>query len=368
MIKRKSLFAVVAGAGIAVSTGVAYAAVSMTSNTAAAGAPEAAVDLANVQSNASAAVFLEADLNSHGEWQKYGRAAGDPNGKAVVILRITRNQIMYEVSWQGMTSATGVRLEQGNSNMMNFMAAAMPSSINAVVGVVNLRDTNLVARLLTSPGGFSANLLTPNHSGGAVRGAFRRINPVDFNQILHVGPWSSVDSGDQEIGTVGDMDGHATVFIGAAKTTVTFAALWNGVTSPTALDVNKGAVGAVGTLVTTLFKAPRGLDPTIIGVAGTVPGVPAATVAAMAANPAAFHTNLLSGKFPNGAVRGQLFSTVPMTMAPPTTTTTTKPTTTMPTTTKPVFTAPPTQTMTNPPVNPSNPAGAPTTGGVPTHW
>lgn len=369
MIKRKSLFGAVAAAGVAVTAGVAYAAVSMASNTASA-SPEASVDLANVETNAATAVFLEADLTGRGEMLKSGKAAGDPNGKAVLILRITRNQIMYEITWQGMTSATGVRLQQGAAGQagpvnMNFMTAAMPSSVNSVIGVVNLRDNNLLARLLTNPGAFYANLLTSSHSSGAVRGQFRRIGPVDFNQILHVGPWSSVDSGDQEVNTVGDMDGHATVFLGAAKTTVTFAAIWNGVPSPTALNVNKGAIGADGNLITTLFKAPRGLDPTIIGVAGTVMNVPAATVAAMAANPAAFHTNLLSGKFPNGAVRGQLFSTVTMTMTPPTSTTTMMPTTTMPTTTKPVFTSPPASA--NPPVNqPSNPAASPT--GAPSHW
>lgn len=371
MIKRKSLFGLVAAAGVAVTAGVAYAAVALTSQTAQA-SPEAAVDLANIETNPASAVFLEADLSGRGEMLKSSKAAGDPAGKAVLILRITRNQIMYEITWQGMSSATGVRLQQGVAGTagpiaMNFMTAAMPSTINSVVGVVNLRSTSLLGRLLGNPAAFYANLTTSSHASGAVRGQFRRIGPVDFNQVLHVGPWSSVDSGDQEVQTVGDMNGHATVFIGAAKTTVTYAAIWNGITSPTALTVNKGAIGAVGNVVTSLFRAPRGLDPTIIAVAGTVPNVSAASLAALAATPAAFHTDLLTGRFPNGAVRGQLFSTVTMATTPPTSTT--MPTTSMPTTTKPVFTSPPSQTMTNPSTNqPTNPgAPVPTATGV-THW
>lgn len=370
MIKRTYLFGLVAAAGVAVSTGAAYAAVSMTSQNAQA-APQAAVDLANIQANPAGAVFLEADLSGRGEMMKSGNAAGDPAGKAVVILRITRNQITYEITWQGMSSATGVRLQQGDAGTagpiaMNVMSAAMPSSINSVVGVISLRSTGLLNRLLGNPNGFYANLTTSRHASGAVRGQFRRIGPVDFNQVLHAGPWSSVDSGDQVVGTAGDMDGHATVYLGAAKTTVTYAAIWNGVTSPTALAVNKGAVGAAGNLVTTLFQVPRGLDPTIIAVAGAVPNVPAGTIAAMAANPGAFHTNLLTGRFPNGAVRGQLFNTVTMTMAPPTTTmptTTTKPTTTQPTMTMPTTTqANPTTSQQNGPVPP-----VPTATGI-NHW
>jgi hypothetical protein len=365
MIKRKSLFGLVAAAGVAVTAGVAYAAVSLASNTAQA-SPEAAVDLANIETNPANAVFLEADLSGHGEWQRYGKWAGDPNGKAVLILRITRNQIMFEVTMTNMSSASWINMGQGAFGTsgplaMNLMTAPMPSAITSVVGVVNLRNNGLLGRLLGNPGNFYANIGTPSYGHGAVRGQFRRIGPVDFNQILHVGPWASVDSGDQEVQTAGDMNGHANVFIGAAKTNITFAAIWNGVWSPTALTVNRGAIGNVGNIVTTLFRAPRGLDPTIIAVAGVVTNVPANAIAAMAAAPGQFHTDLLTGRFPNGAVRGQLFSTMTMTTTPPTTTTTMP----MPTTTKPVVSAPPTtsQSMTNPPANP-----APTTTGQITHW
>lgn len=369
MIKGKPLFGLVAVAGVIVSTGVAYAAVAMTSNSTAqpASAPQAAVDLANIAANPAASVFLEADISTRGGMTKSGETAGDPPGKAVVILRISRNQIMYEITVQGMSSPSAVRVREGAAVDLSLVSKSMSGSINAVLGVINVRSTSAVVnRLVTDPGRFDATLV----SGGAMQGRFRKIGPVDFNRILHVGTLTSVDSGDQEVQKAGDPNGHATVFVGGMRTTVNYAAIWNGVQSPTALNVNKGAIGAVGGLAVSLFKAPHGLDPTIIAVAGTVRDVPIKTVTAMNARPAAFHTNLTSGAFPQGAVRGQLFAPT-TTMTPPTTTM--KPTTTvMPTTTKtmPTMTMPTmptkTTTMQKPPVKPT--VSLPTTPGPITHW
>lgn len=374
MIKRKPLFGLVALAGVALSTGVAYAAVSMTSHSAQA-SPEAAVDLANIEANPAAAVYLQADLTGQGEMLKSGHNAGDPNGKAVVILRISRNQIMYEITWQGMASMSTVRLQQGGAGRsgpidMNLMPNAMPTSINSVLGVISIRTGGLVSSLLGNPGGFFANLTTPGHVNGAVRGQFRRIGAFDFNRILHVGTLISVDSGDQEIQQVGNLNAHATVFVSAMGTTINYAAMWTGLTSPTALSINNGAIGAIGNTAATLFNAPQGLNPTIIAVAGMVTNVPIRSVTAIAAAPAAFHTNLATRGFPGGAVRGQLF--VPgmaMTTTTMPTTTTTMPTTT---TTRPTMTNP-TTTMQTTPTNPtttmpmSTATMAPTTGPV-MHW
>lgn len=368
MIKGKPLFGLVAVAGVIVSTGVAYAAVAMTSNSTSqtASAPHAAVDLANIAANPAASVFLEADITTPGGMTKSSGTAGDPQGKAVVILRISRNQIMYEITVQGMSSPSAVRVREGAAVDLSLVSKSVSGSINAVLGVINVRSTSAVVnRLVTDPGRFDATLV----SGGAMQGRFRKIGPVDFNRVLHVGTLTSVDSGDQEVQKAGDPNGHATVFLGGMGTTVNYAATWNGVQSPTALNVNKGAIGAVGDLAVSLFKAPHGLDPTIIAVAGTVRDVPIKTVTAINARPAAFHTNLATGAFPQGAVRGQLFApTTTMTTTAPTTTM--KPTTTvMPTTTKPMptMTMPTkTTTMQMPPVKPT--VSLPPTPGPITHW
>ncbi len=341
MMKGRTIFAGAALAAVVVASGVAYAAVTSlhsadaTSNA----ASNAAVDLSDFTANPAGSVFLEADLSGRGEMLKSGQNMGDPNGSAMVVLRITRNRIMYEITWQSM----------------------MPGNVTAIAGVINSGGNKLLNQLLGNPSRFNANFTTPRFPGGAVRGQFRQIGPFDFNRILHVGQLVSVDSGDQVVTSAGDPNAHATVFVGANATTLNYAAIWTGVTSPTALNVNNGAIGAVGNLVARLFAAPRGLNPTIIAVAGMVPNVSAKMIAAMKANPAAFHTSLVTGKFPGGAARGQLF--VPGANMP-----TTMPTTTMTKPTTPTM-KPPTS-MTMPPTTPMNPPTmpAPTGTQAPPHW
>jgi hypothetical protein len=350
MIKGKTMFALFALAGVALSGGVAYAAVA--SSHPIGSSPNHTVDLSDFSAVPTSPVFLEA-----------------APGGTTVDLRVTRNQIMYEITWQGTAStvaSSSVRL-QGAGTAMDMVSGAMPGSITAVEGVISVSSPRMLAQLVANPGSFTAS------ATGMAR--FRRVGSVDFNRILHVGPLVSVDSGDQEVGQ-GDIGAHATVFVGARTSTtnnvtIDYAATWNGVASPTELNVNQGAAGAIGNLTATLFKATRGLNPTIVAVAGTTTA-PAASVAALQANPAAFHTNLLTAKFPAGAVRGQLFTatTTPATMPPTTmptmptttkpmpTTTTPQPTTTMPTTTKPM------PTMTTP----AMPAPTTVTAGSPPHW
>jgi CHRD domain len=364
MIKGRMLLAVAALAATVVASAGAYAA--FTAGHPAASTPNTAVTIADFATNPAGSVFLQADLTGRSEAQ----APGDPGGQAVAVLRITRNQIMYEIAWRNMPAPSGIRLQQGAAGVsgpmkMNLMPAAVPGSINAIAGVVNLNGS-LLNLLLSNPNGFYANLMTTTFPAGAVRGQFRQVGSFDFNQILHVGQLVSVGSGDQEVPQVGEANAHATVFLGANTTTLNYAAIWSGVNSPTALNVNVGASGADGTQAAALFRAPHGLNPTIIAVAGTVAGVPAKTLASIRANPAAFHTNLLTGRFPAGAVRGQLFAATAVTVP-----TTTKPVpTTIPMTTKPTMptkqpTTQPTATM---PTVPDTGMPIVTPTNAPPHW
>lgn len=372
MIKRKLIFGMTALAGIALSTGVAFAATTAMGHQTTGSPSHGAVNLADVNANPGSAIYLQADLNGRAEMTRSNHnKMGDPKATATVILRISQNQIMYEVKWQGMTAPSAVRLQQGMAGSagpvaMTMMSNVMSSSINTVVGVVNLHNPRMMTSMTTKPSGFFVNITTVAFPQGAVRGQFRRVNPVDFNAALHVGNLASVDSADQEV-PMAMSNAQATVFLNANNTTVNYAAIWTGVTSPTALNINKGAIGMAGDLLVRLFRVPDGLNPTIIAVAGTVNNVPMNTLMAIKANPAAFHTNLVTRKAPMGAVRGQLFLAGGMMQTMPPTTTTTMPTTSRPTTTSmmPTTSMPMQPTMSNPMT--TTPNMPPTTGAV-THW
>lgn len=353
MIKRKTTFAVLALAGVAVSTAVGYAAMSSSQpvrDTASTHALDAADDSATMPVTPT---YLESDT-----------------GGTTVDLRITTNQIMYEITWHGMP-ASSVRL-QGDGATLAMTPGGLPASVTAVEGVIGLSGNGTLADMAANPGRFtmSADATAP----------FKHVGPVDFNRILHVGPLVSVDSGDQEVTqphtAAGDIGAHATVFLGTGAGMINYAATWTGLASPTALTVNRGAAGAIGNRVATLFTAPHGLNATIVAVAGHVSATPAA-VSSLTMNPAALHTNLLTAKFPGGAVRGQLFAatTAPVTQPPttmPTMPTATMPPTTMPnpTTTMPMpmpTTTAPTKTMTMPPPTMTMPTVTASVG-APPHW
>jgi hypothetical protein len=342
-------------------------------------APDTAATLSDFTAGSTTTVYLEADLNGQGEQVKSGKSTmGDPNATAIEVLRIRGNQVAYALSWRGLGTPTVAHVRQGTAGHTGAVAitqltTALPRSVTAVGGSLTVHNAALLARFANNPAQFYVNLGTNTYPQGAIRGQFHKVGPIDLNAILHVGSLASLDSGDQEIplhgsGT-GDPNTHATAFLGLGTTTISYALTWSGTNSPTGATLNKGAIGANGTNAATLFTAPKGLPASVTALAGTVTGVSRRTISAVKANPAAFHTNLLTTKFPTGAARGQLFMTTPTT---PTTNPTMPPTTkpTMPTT-PPMTTMPtqPTTTKTSPPTMPTSGTTTPTIKTpAPPHW
>jgi CHRD domain-containing protein len=113
--------------------------------------------------------------------------------------------------------------------------------------------------------------------------------------------------GAEEVPGPGDPDasGFATVTI--QGTTITYSILVNGITTPTAAHIHRGAFGVPGPVVVPL-------NPTFGAgcTSGTVTNVDANLIAQILANPAAFYVNVHSTEFPDGAVRGQLGNSSPL--------------------------------------------------------
>lgn len=345
----------------------------------------AAATLSDFSAGSTMTVYLEADLSGQGEQlASGGHMTGDPRATAVEVLRIRGNQVAYGLAWHNLGTPTVAHVRQGSAGhsgpvAITELTTALPRTVSAVAGSLTVRNAGLLARFANNPGQFYVNLGTGAYPGGAVRGQFHKVGPVDLNNILHVGSLASVDSGDQEVAQhgsgAGDPNAHATAFVGLGTNSLSYALTWSGVSSPTSATLNRGAVGANGAKVATLFSAPKGLPASVTAVGGTVSGVTRGTISAIKANPGAFHTNLLTARFPAGAARGQLFMT---TTTAPTTSPTMPPTTTPPTTTtRPTMTTmppPPTTTTTMPttkptmPTKPTAPTMPPIKSPPPPHW
>ena len=370
MALRKTPIVIGVLAAAVVSAGTAYA--MATTSSPSSGQHPDTVAVADVTAGSANTIYLEADLNGGNERTMANRSAmGDPHGTAVELLRIKGNQVAFEITWQHLGAPTIAQVHSGAAGMsgapvMPMVTAPMSDTLTAVAGSVTVNSAKMLARLVSNPNQFYLNVGTAKYPNGAVRGQFRRIGPVDFERILHVGPFAALNSGGQEVST-GDNEAHATAFLGLGTTSISYAVSWTGLNSPTTFAVDQGAVGMNGEPVANLFVAPRGIAPAITEVAGVTMNVPARTIAAIKANPAMFYTNLTTARFPLGAVRGQLF------LVPPSmTTTTTMPTTTpmKPTTTMPTRpTMPTTQpSMPTQPMQPTQTTMPSASTPAPPHW
>ena len=366
MALRKTPIVIGVLAAAVVSAGTAYA---MATTSQSAGQHPDTVAVADITAGSATTTYLEADLNGGNERTRANRSAmGDPRGTAVELLRIKGNQVAFELSWHNLGAPTLAQVRSGAAGMsgamvMPMVTAPMSDTLTAVAGSLTVNSAKTLARLISNPDQFYLNVGNAKYPSGAVRGQFRKIGPVDFERILHVGPFAALNSGGQEVST-GDNDAHATAFLGLGATSINYAVSWTGLNSPTTFAVDQGAVGMNGAPVAKLFLAPHGLTAAITAVAGVTTNVPAKTIAAIKANPAMFYTNLTTARFPLGAVRGQLFL-VPPTAAMPTTTT-------MPTTTpmKPTTTTRPTMptqpSMSTQPMQPTTMPSVSTP--APPHW
>ncbi|SDX03104.1 CHRD domain-containing protein [Amycolatopsis xylanica] len=303
------LSAVAVSLGIAAGTGIAFA-----HDDHPAPAPGPA-------DTSGAPVFLAAELSGKNEIPvPGGPKVGDPDGKAVQVIRIQGNQVSFGIKWKNIGAPTAGHIHQGDAKSngpvkVGFFATALPATLSAVTGKVTVDDKALLDALKTNPGTFYANLHTAEFPGGAVRGQFKKIDrQVDLNRVLHAGDLSSLASGDQEVQApggpaAGDPDGSATSFVSAKHGEVDFSFAFSNIGAPTLGHIHQGAAGVNGAVVVPLFTADGGLPASITGIAGTATKVPGDITRKLNANPGDFYTNLHTAAFPGGAVRGQLFDT-----------------------------------------------------------
>jgi len=261
---------------------------------------------------ATGPMFFAAELRGGNEVGPTGTpGVGDPDGRAVEVVRIQGTQVSFAIAWRNIAPPTAGHIHMGAAGMnggvvVPFFGGALPATIDRITGSVMTSQATVDA-ILANPAGFYVNLHTPEFPAGAVRDQLRPLkHPVDLQQFLQVGPLLSVDSGDQEIAG-GDADGHANAFVRARGGTVRFGFTWSAIASPSAGHIHQGGVGVNGPVVVPFFSAPGGLPMSINGIAGTVTGIDTALTASINRNPRGFYTNLHNADFPGGAVRGQLF-------------------------------------------------------------
>ncbi|WP_113703035.1 CHRD domain-containing protein [Nonomuraea lactucae] len=268
----------------------------------------------SASTGAATEVYLAAGLRGANEVG----AAGDADGRATVVLKISGSRVTYAIRWNkiDLPSAGHVHLGARGTNgevKLPFFTQALPKTVLGLIGTVDA-DPALIRSLVHSPGGFYANLHNAKHPQGAVRGQFYRlVRPVDLGGVLNGSNHATLGSradGAQEVQgndgmKRGDQDGRGVWWLRPHGSVIGFTALWSGLGQVTGGHVHKGPPGQNGPVVADLIGAPNGLPANLSGLAGEAP-VRAAVVRRIAANPGRYYSNLHTTEFNGGAVRGKL--------------------------------------------------------------
>lgn len=263
--------------------------------------------------------FFRAKLSGDAEVPaEGGPAVGDDNGSATAWVRVAGKEVSFALSWKGIQAPTAAHIHQGNAGTngdvrVPLFASKLPTGALAVTGTLTA-DVAVLDQIVSDPDGFYVNVHTAEFPGGAVRAQLEPLDqPFDLTSVLREGPLTSLGDGKQEIAprdgkAAGDPDGHATALARAWGECVAYSFTWSGIQQPTLGHIHKGSAGTNGDPVVPLFDAtPNGLPRTLTGIAGQVEGIDRAVVQRINANPSNYYTNLHTGEFPGGAVRGQLF-------------------------------------------------------------
>ncbi|MGW3690443.1 CHRD domain-containing protein [Streptomyces sp. NPDC005125] len=244
-----------------------------------------------------------------------GPAVSDPDGTAIVYVKVKGDRVMFALQWKGLVPTLGHIHEgasgQNGSVKVPLFGSAMPDTVHAAAGQVAVSDAALATRIRTNPSGFYVNLHSAEFPGGAVRGQLRPLKkPLNPLSIIKGGKLRALSNGDQEVpkndtSKVGDPDGLAVTFLHPKGTAVDYSLAWVNIKSPSLGHIHKGAFGKNGEVVFNLFNRP--VPDGIFAVSGRVEDQDADVVRRVRKNPGNYYSNVHTPEFPDGAVRGQLF-------------------------------------------------------------
>ncbi|GGO92851.1 CHRD domain-containing protein [Wenjunlia tyrosinilytica] len=263
-------------------------------------------------------VFLGARLTGGQEVQAPGGpAVGDPDGKAVALVRVQGDRVTFALQWRGIGAPTLGHIHQGKAGAngdvkVPLFGTAMPDTVDSAAGQVSVTDAELAQDIRSNPDGFYVNLHSKEFPGGAVRGQLKPLShPVNPLDIVRGGKLHALADGGQEVPgadpkvAVGDPDGHAIAFLHPRGTEVDYSLAWVNIGAPTLGHIHQGGFGKNGDVKVPLFTTP--VPQNIFAISGTVPNQNPAVVKEVRHHPGGFYANVHTAQFPGGAVRGQLF-------------------------------------------------------------
>ncbi|WP_371782003.1 CHRD domain-containing protein [Streptosporangium subroseum] len=301
--------------GVALVTVVAAAALAP----AASASVSTSADAAQTATASTADSYYAATLVGKNEVPvKGGPKVGDKNGDAYAVIRIHGNEISYAVRWDGIATPTAFHIHSGKAGKngdvkVPFFMEALPGSAKALAGTVKA-DGGTVSGIKRNPSNWYFNVHTGEFPGGAVRAQLRKIRPIQLAAILAQDTHASfhaLANGKNEVPSpgkkVGDKNGSAEWIVGIRGSKLYYATIWDRIAAPTNGHIHSGKKGVNGPVAVDLFADSNGLPKGVTGIAGSA-SVKSSVAGGIKKNPKNWYTNLHTSEFPDGAVRGQLYS------------------------------------------------------------
>jgi CHRD domain len=267
---------------------------------------------ASAASSRARAHFLVAAMSGANEISAAtGQAnAGDPDGRAVEVVRIQGDQACFATRWTNISAPVAHHIHVGAAGVngaiqVPFFGTAVPATINSIAGCVTA-DATLLRTIVARPTRFYVNLHTADFPAGAARGQLHTFRlPVSLaGFVLQRGRFNLAAVGANEV-PAADPDGLAIVTARLNNDTGVsqFSEAWRNLGPVTASHIHMAAAGVSGPIVVPFYGG--GLPAGTFAVAGSVTVAPA-VAQSVNANPSGFYANIHTTEFPPGAVRGQL--------------------------------------------------------------
>ena len=212
---------------------------------------------------------------------------GLPGGGGAASINVAAGgEVCFSFDLDGVTEITNAHLHEGTTG------ATGPAVVTLGTGPFGCLTTDAATAnaILNRPTDFYVQIHTVSHPAGAIRG-----------QLAEIGSWDVNLVGADVIG-FGDADGFATLSVEVSTSGMVCTSDYTAerISTVTTIRLHQAMAGEIGPIVTDLTFGSDHVGCVVVS--------PRAAASMILAIPAGHYLEIRTIQFPNGAVRGQLFS------------------------------------------------------------
>lgn len=247
-----------------------------------------------------------------GSQETPGPCATQGFGNATVTFDATHQNVTATITVANLgSSITGFHIHQGafgvGGNIVENFQGLGGQFVNGTMTGTFPIAADVAQGMLQNPGGFYVNVHTSQCPGGAIRGqlAFVSGGPQMYAAELRGANETPANSS--------SAFGSALITFDPTNSQMAFEVGTNGIVSPAASHIHRGAAGAAGPVIINFATGPSGFQGSRVSGNGAISALQSSSLTpadltglASATTATGFYVNVHSSAFPGGEIRGQL--------------------------------------------------------------